>query len=301
LVESLHPKPRGRDTHGKNNRDVICLALVSRNTTPNTPWGDNPFPEGTPQHQSWKEMNLWTKEHLAMLHAEILESMPPGGASPKEFLAHRLKALAGVFDTWVRAVSLDVVPTDEAADIFEQFLNVFESAMVALAIGLPPTSVPEGLYTTEVEILLKQRKQYWLGRMLKRVREHKEANSAKTAASTRVDVVSSEAELRMPPQSADDNAAPGILSPRCGPHEAKEEAVRETGGAESVEERAERRSAVVMPILKSKRWTRAKWASKAGVGKNGVYDYLGGKRNLSFENHRALAEVLKLKPEELPD
>jgi transcriptional regulator with XRE-family HTH domain len=58
---------------------------------------------------------------------------------------------------------------------------------------------------------------------------------------------------------------------------------------------------VVTPILTSKRWTRGKWAAKAGVSKNSVYGYLTGKRNLSFENRRALAEVLGLTPEELPD
>ena len=83
--------------------------------------------------------------------------------------------------------------------------------------------------------------------------------------------------------------------------EAEEEAVRETGGEESVHERAERRSSVVTPLLTFKRWKRGKWAARAGVSKNSVYDYLNGKRNLSFENRQALAEVLELKPEGLPD
>lgn len=72
-------------------------------------------------------------------------------------------------------------------------------------------------------------------------------------------------------------------------------------GQVNFRERAERRSAKVTPILASKRWTRGKWATKAGVGKNSVYDYLSGKRNLSFANRQALAEELGLKPEELPD
>jgi hypothetical protein len=84
-------------------------------------------------------MNLWTKEHLALFQAEILESMPPEEASPQEFLAHKLKVLAGVLDIWVRAFSRDVVPTDQAADLFEQFLNEFEPAMAAIASGFPPS------------------------------------------------------------------------------------------------------------------------------------------------------------------
>jgi hypothetical protein len=55
-----------------------------------------------------------------------------------------------------------------------------------------------------------------------------------------------------------------------------------------------------MPILDQKRWRRGRWATEAGVGKNGVYEYLAGKRNLTNENRRALAEVLGLKPEDLP-
>jgi len=69
---------------------------------------------------------------------------------------------------------------------------------------------------------------------------------------------------------------------------------------ESVHERSERRRAVVMPILTAKTWTPNKWVTKAGVSKNSVYEYLGGKRNLSLENRQALAEELGLKPEELP-
>jgi hypothetical protein len=70
---------------------------------------------------------------------------------------------------------------------------------------------------------------------------------------------------------------------------------------ESVDERSERRCAVVMPILLSKRWTRCRWSAEAGVSKNSVYDYLRGERSLTFANRHPLAEVLGLKPEELPD
>ncbi len=69
---------------------------------------------------------------------------------------------------------------------------------------------------------------------------------------------------------------------------------------ESVYERSERRSAVVIPILTLKRWKPNKWAIKAGVSKNSVYEYLSGKRNLGSENRQAMAEELGLKPEELP-
>jgi hypothetical protein len=64
--------------------------------------------------------------------------------------------------------------------------------------------------------------------------------------------------------------------------------------------RAQERQAVVMPILQLKKWTRNKWASKAGVSKNCVYEYLEGRRQLSEENRTALAEELGIAIERLP-
>ena len=70
---------------------------------------------------------------------------------------------------------------------------------------------------------------------------------------------------------------------------------------QSQSEVADARRKVVMPILESWGWTRCKWAIKAGVGKNCVYEYLEGKRNLSIDNRKALAEELNLSPEALPE
>jgi hypothetical protein len=193
----------------------------------------------------------------------------------------------------VRAFSRFLVLTDEAAVLFEQFLNEIEPAMVANATGLPDPFLPEGLYPTEVRRLLQQRKQYWLGRTLRKVRKHKDADRAEAAEIMGDGVGSSEVKPRMPPPSAAAGIKPAIpSSPNAGPEE---------GGAESVLERSKRRSALVTPILASKKWTRGRWATRAGVGKNSVYEYLTGKRNLSFENRQALAQVLGLKPEQLPD
>jgi hypothetical protein len=64
---------------------------------------------------------------------------------------------------------------------------------------------------------------------------------------------------------------------------------------------AEARKAVVLPLLARKDWRRGRWATEAGVGKNCVYEYLEGKRRLSSPNRKAMAEVLGLKPEELPE
>ena len=68
---------------------------------------------------------------------------------------------------------------------------------------------------------------------------------------------------------------------------------------ESVDQRAKRRCAVVMPILCSKGWSRCKWATRAGVSKNSVYEYLSGDRELSTANRVALAQELGVK--DLPE
>ena len=65
--------------------------------------------------------------------------------------------------------------------------------------------------------------------------------------------------------------------------------------------RAVARRAVVMPILASKRWKRGRWATKAGVGKNSVYEYLNGTRTLTDQNRKAMAEALELESEDLPN
>jgi hypothetical protein len=61
------------------------------------------------------------------------------------------------------------------------------------------------------------------------------------------------------------------------------------------------RQEVVMPRLREKRWKRGRWVTESGVSKNSVYEYLEGKRTLSVENRKAMAEALDLKPEDLPD
>jgi hypothetical protein len=69
-----------------------------------------------------------------------------------------------------------------------------------------------------------------------------------------------------------------------------------------VAERAERRQAVVNPILAKKRWKAGRLVTESAVGKATVYGYLDGTRSWIDQNNRkAIAECLDLKPDELPD
>jgi hypothetical protein len=82
------------------------------------------------------------------------------------------------------------------------------------------------------------------------------------------------------------------------------ELTNDTGSerAIAIAERAQRRQATVMPILKAKLWKPGRLATMAGVGKNSVYRYLDGTRTkISSENRNAIAQVLDLMPEHLPD
>jgi hypothetical protein len=102
--------------------------------------------------------------------------------------------------------------------------------------------------------------------------------------------------------SRDLDAAPDCAAPP-GPETATLSQPKATPATEQGAQasRAAARQAVVMPILKLKRWKRGKWATAAGVSKNSVYEYLDGKRNLSEDNRQAMADALGLKPENLPD
>jgi hypothetical protein len=71
---------------------------------------------------------------------------------------------------------------------------------------------------------------------------------------------------------------------------------------ETCEQRAARRSRVVMPILKRLGISVSAWAKRAGVGNDSAYNYLNGKRRtITLPNRKALAEAIELIPEQLPE
>ena len=73
-----------------------------------------------------------------------------------------------------------------------------------------------------------------------------------------------------------------------------------TGTTTDQKLRAERRSAVVEPILQKKGWSLSRLATEANVGKARVYDYLAGKRDLSAQSRKSIAKALRLDPQKLP-
>ena len=91
-------------------------------------------------------MNLRAKEHLALFYAEVLESMPPEDASAKEFLDFSLMVVAGTFDIFARALLSDAMASDQAAEIFEEYLIEIGKAVEANAHKSRISCIPERLF-----------------------------------------------------------------------------------------------------------------------------------------------------------
>jgi hypothetical protein len=138
------------------------------------PWKSNPFPQGSQLHGKWADVMLWAKEHLALLQADMLEKMPPEEAPSKAFAEHNLDFLAGVFDAWAGALSRPTPLTDDAADAYEHLLIELEKSLLAKTLASRPSFFSPRLYESEVKSRLNQRKQHWIGKILRAVREHKE-------------------------------------------------------------------------------------------------------------------------------
>jgi hypothetical protein len=172
-------------------RSVICLALISWKSTPDEPLGKNPFAQGTPAYQDWAEMNLRVKEHLALFQAEVLESTPPEDASAKDFLDYSLMVVAGTFDIFARAFLSDALASNQAAEIFEEYLTEIGKVVAANANKSRIPCISERLFSSEVRRRLHQRKQYWTGHILRTARERNEVRGAKVAVNGGDDAVPS--------------------------------------------------------------------------------------------------------------
>ena len=67
-------------------------------------------------------------------------------------------------------------------------------------------------------------------------------------------------------------------------------------------QRAFRRQAVVMPMLKDKNWSRGRVVVATGMGKDSIYKYLDGTRKtISDKNRQAIADELGIKIDDLPE
>lgn len=77
------------------------------------------------------------------------------------------------------------------------------------------------------------------------------------------------------------------------------ETVHSDPTTENDEARALRRRSVIAPILKRRHLNRNRWATRAGVNRSVVYDYMSGKSNPQPVNADAMAKAIEL--ESLPE
>jgi hypothetical protein len=63
---------------------------------------------------------------------------------------------------------------------------------------------------------------------------------------------------------------------------------------ENVEDRKRRRKAQILPLLRKYRINRNKWATRAGVSRSVVYDYVNGVSTPQDNNAKAMAQVIGL-------
>lgn len=166
-------------------------------------------------------------------------------------------------------------------------------AMAALVIDLYSERVYE-------EKLRRHEEKVWL------TYEHSKAEFKKYAVQRLDPLVRSESLRRWEQSQATvpPNTVNGWSSTGTAPPDSIAEGGRRQSTQPSSAQRsalAAKRRAVVAPILEQKGWSRWRWATGAGVGKNCIYEYLDGSRDPTEENRQAMADELGLTLEQLPD
>lgn len=149
---------------------------INPNGSPADPWNiPNPFPEGHCAHQPFRNLVRLAKETFWLLESRLAESLPPESASPNEFLDFGVLTMAEMFDAWAGLFFKKCVLTDDAADAFEEFLNDLENSLMEQAERSRSNFIPRARFLRKTRVRLNQRKKYWVGQILRKVREHKEA------------------------------------------------------------------------------------------------------------------------------
>jgi hypothetical protein len=143
---------------------------------------ENPFPGGTNAHRIWADSALLAKERLALFAAEQLGRIPAENAPDQDFMEFRVASAASVFDIWVGVFSESMALTDDAANAFGEMCGEFEKIFNGVAEQKPMTGILRRTFLSTMKTRLRQRKHFWIGQTLKRVREHKQAAFATSPA-----------------------------------------------------------------------------------------------------------------------
>jgi hypothetical protein len=124
--------------------------------------------------------------------------LPPESASAETFLQHQLDAVSGVLDIWAATVLRLIPLTDDGARSFELWLTQYVDALFKKTLSARGASRSPQALASEVRMRLDQRTQYWVGHVLRMVREFKEEQRAKAAAADTDNPIAMEEEAAPP-------------------------------------------------------------------------------------------------------
>ena len=95
LSEQVKQAPEAK--LGEPGQPFPARTRVVQSYNPDEPFGPNPFPECI-QNKEWVDASSWTKEHLALFVAEMLDKQPAESANSEEHIRWSLDCAAGRFD-----------------------------------------------------------------------------------------------------------------------------------------------------------------------------------------------------------
>ena len=198
---------------------------------------------------------------------------------------------------WVDDNNPPEVYDDTADAVYEDAIGFVVWRYKALASeipGLSPACKPARLDALRTEWLqIREEAKQEVHELSRRVREAQAGRIAQEDALHDGSKASDDVQA----ETAGSGGGSDLRDARAG----STEPTQENAGARVQRTIAEQRQSVVLPILKRKRWTRGKWVTVSGVGKNCVYEYLDGKRNPGVANRQAMADALGVKLDELPE
>jgi len=141
----------------------------------------NPFSKDDPRHDEAVDDLLRVKEHLDLFDSGALDKRPPEEAPVEQHVAYLVGHVVGRFDILACGLSNRVPLTHQKALEYEQALDKLAMVMLTHADSLRLNALPKETIIRELKVQLECRRKYWIGQVLKQVREAKEATRAQRA------------------------------------------------------------------------------------------------------------------------
>ncbi len=171
---TFSPNSNGEFCGHVTERGILAAFGVPSGNSFGYSFPPGPLPKGTRAYEVFSDLYAWVEEHLALFHAELLESMPPESAPAQEFVDYSLNVFSGTFDIWVQAFSRNSPLKKETIEDFKRILDEIEKLLLAQASKARGIFIDPKTWPSEVKRRLNARKQYWIGHRLRAIREQHE-------------------------------------------------------------------------------------------------------------------------------